>query len=134
MGRGLASFQRRFRDMPEQARAAADPAIVAAANDMPDDMRGLAPKVSGRLAGSVDVTGPGQSTPPHSQPGGSMIVPENAAAITVGNAAVRYAHLVEYGTKRTVAKPFFMIGFALGRKQAAQQIKTALRRAIRGQT
>ena len=32
------------------------------------------------MAASIAVTGPGQSTPGYSQPGGSMIVPENACA------------------------------------------------------
>ncbi|MBL4928788.1 HK97-gp10 family putative phage morphogenesis protein [Fuscibacter oryzae] len=128
---GLAKFQRRMQAIPEAAREAVKPALLKAADITAGVQRSLAPVDSGDMAASIAVTGPGQSTPAYSQPGGSMIVPENAAAITVGNTDVRYAHLVEHGTEDTPAQAFFWPGFRLTRKRAAGVIKRAIGKAIR---
>ena len=61
-----------------------------------------------------------------------MTVPENAAAITVGNTAVRYPHLQEYGTRHHAAQPFFWPGYRMGRKRALKKIKRAIGKAIKG--
>ena len=92
---------------------------------------------SGDLKGSIAVTGPGQSTPAYSQPGGSMSVADNAVAVTVGDTDVRYAHLVEYGHGNGLhgsivpAHPFFWPAVRLHRKKATTAIKSAVRRAVR---
>ena len=58
-----------------------------------------------------------------SQPGGSTVVPENAAMITAGNSDVRYPHLVEYGHgngfhgSAVPPKPFFWPAFRMHRKK-----------------
>jgi hypothetical protein len=97
------------------------------------------------LRDSITVTALGGTTPPYSQPGRSMTAPENTAVITVGNADVRYPHLVEYGhgngfvkgaTQGTrggtaPAKPFFWPGFRMARKRATDRIKRAIGKAIR---
>jgi HK97 gp10 family phage protein len=129
---GLSSFQRRMRAIPKEARKAVTPAVMASAYDIADIMEGMAPEDSGDLVNSIAVTGPGQQTPPYSQPGGPMTVPENAAAITVGNTAVRYPHLQEYGTRHHAAQPFFWPGYRMGRKRALNKIKRAIGKAIKG--
>ena len=129
---GLSSFQRRMRAIPKEARKAVTPAAMASAYDIADIMEGMAPEDSGDLVNSIAVTGPGQQPPPYSQPGGSMTVPENAAAITVGNTAVRYPHLQEYGTRHHAAQPFFWPGYRMGRKRALKKIKRAIGKAIKG--
>ena len=128
---GLSSFQKRMREIPEAARKAIAPAVMQSAYDIADIMEGLAPEDEGDLIGSIAVTGPGQTTPPYSQPGGSMVVPENTAAITVGNADVRYPHLQEFGTTHHAAQPFFWPGFRMGRKRALDRIKRAVGKAIK---
>ena len=55
-----------------------------------------------------------------------MTVPENSVAITVGDAKVRYGHLVEYGTKHSHAEPYFWPAVRLNQKR----VKTAIKRAI----
>ena len=97
---GLGRFQKRIQAIPKAARRAVRPALVQGANEIAALQRALAPEDSGDLKASIAVTGPGQSTPPYSQPGGRIIVPELTAAITAGNTEVRYAHLVEYGSVR----------------------------------
>ena len=128
---GLSSFQRRMAAIPKAARTAVGPALVRSGDEIAGLMKMLAPVDEGHLRDSITVTGPGQTTPPYSQPGGSMVVPENAAAITVGNTDVRYAHLQEYGTTFHPAHPFFWPGFRLGRKRALDRIKRAVGKAIR---
>ena len=128
---GLSSFQKRMRAIPEAARKSVAPAVMQSAYDIADIMEGLAPEDEGDLIGSIAVTGPGQTTPPYSQPGGSMVVPENTAAITVGNADVRYPHLQEFGTSHHAAQPFFWPGFRMGRKRALDRIKRAIGKAIK---
>ena len=131
MGSGLASFQRRMRAIPRAARQAVAPALVKAAYGVADTIEALAPEDTGDLKGSVAVTPPGGTTPPYSQPGGSMRLPETTAAVTVGNSDVRYPHLVEYGTTKAPAHPFFWPGFRLSRAKANRTIKAAIGKAIR---
>lgn len=128
---GLKSFQKRMAAIPVAARAAVQPALVKGAEEIAAIQRSLAPRDEGDLIDSIEVTGPGQNTPPYSQPGGSMVVPENMAAITVGNTDVRYPHLQEFGTTKHPAQPFFWPGFRLGRKRALNRIKRAVGKAIR---
>lgn len=128
---GLSSFQRRMRAIPKGARAAVTPALIKGADEIADLIRASAPVEDGDLKDSIAVTGPGQSTPPYSQPGGAMLVPENTAVVTAGNADVRYAHLQEYGTTFHAAQPFFWPGFRLGRRRALNRIKRAIGKAIR---
>lgn len=128
---GLSRFQRRMRAIPKGVRAAVNPALVKGAEEIAANMRALAPVDEGDLKESIAVTGPGQATPPYSQPGGAMVVPENAAAVTAGNSDVRYPHLQEYGTTNHPAQPFFWPGFRLARKRAANRVKRAMAKACR---
>ncbi|ABN75401.1 HK97-gp10 family putative phage morphogenesis protein [Cereibacter sphaeroides] len=128
---GLGKFQRRMQAIPKAAREAVRPALVKQAEQMAATMRAITPKDTGDLAGSIAVTGPGEATPAYSQPGGSMMVGENQAAVTVGNSDVRYAHLVEYGTTKNEAKPFFWPAVRLHRAKAAAAIKRAVAKAVR---
>lgn len=128
---GLSSFQRRMRAIPEAVREAVGPSLVAAAESVAEAQRALAPVDEGELRASIKVTGPGQTTPAYSQPGGAFTVPENAAAVTAGNSEVRYPHLQEFGTTFHAAQPFFWPGFRLTRKAAVAKIKRAIGKAVR---
>ncbi|MXN48805.1 HK97 gp10 family phage protein [Shinella kummerowiae] len=128
---GLSRIQQRMAMIPRRVRDAVAPALVKEATDLSTLMRIMAPRDTGDLQESIEVTGPGQSTPPYSQPGGSSVVPSTAAAVTVGNTDVRYAHLVEYGTTKTPAHPFFWPAVRLQRKKATSAIKRAIRKAVK---
>ena len=60
-----------------------------------------------------------------------MTVPENGAAITVGDHEVRYAHLQEYVTVNNAPHPFFWPAYRLRKKRAANRIKRAIGKAVR---
>lgn len=128
---GLSKFQRRMRAIPRDVRAAVGPALVKSAREVADAVRALAPEDTGALKESVAVTGPREATPPYSQPGGKAVLAENEAAVTVGNTDVRYPHLVEHGTTKAPAQPFFWPAFRLTRKRAANRIKRAIAKAVR---
>lgn len=143
--KGWERLKRRLERIPKAVRKAAQPAVTAAAGDVAATIRILAPVDEGDLRDSVAVTPGGERTPAHSQPGGSVTVPENAALVTAGNSKVRYAHLVEYGSAAHIAggifkgavipaiepKPFFWPGFKLSRKRAARKIKRGITKAVR---
>lgn len=128
---GLRRFQERMRAIPKAVREDVKPAVIKSANEMAGSMRSLAPVDEGDLRDSIEVTGPGQRTPAYSQPGGSTVLPENAAAVSVGNTDVRYPHLVEYGTQSASAQPFFWPAFRSNRKRATNRIKRAMTKAIK---
>jgi HK97 gp10 family phage protein len=128
---GLSRFQNRMRAIPAAAREAVKPALLKSANEVADMQRRLAPEDTGELRESIHVTAPGQSTPPYSQPGGSRVAGELEAIVTAGDHTVRYAHLVEHGTTKAPAQPFFWPGFRLTRKRAATRIKGAVSRAVK---
>jgi HK97 gp10 family phage protein len=119
--------------IPKEVRAAIKPALLKSGKELQAAMRHLAEgsRDTGALIDSIAVTGPGETTPPYSQPGGSKVVPENAVAVTVGNTDVRYPHLVEYGTTKTHAQPFFWPAFRLYRKRITRRINRAINKAIK---
>lgn len=124
-----------MRAIPLAVREAVQPALLKQANEMAATMRRMAPDDPATsapdLKTSIEVTGSGKVTPPYSQPGGMMTVPENAVAITVGGEEVRYPHLVEYGTAKAAAQPFFWPAVRLHRKKATASIKRAIGAAVR---
>lgn len=128
---GLSRLQRRMRAIPEAVREAVKPAVVKGADEVAAIQRKLAPEDTGALKDSIAVTQPGQSTPAYSQPGGSRIAGELEAIVTVGNEEVRYPHLVEYGTTKAQAQPFFWPGFRLTRKRVSNRIKRAVSTAVK---
>jgi len=128
---GIYRLQQRLAKLPKAVKQAAYAETMKAAEELAAKMKALAPVDSGDLRDSIAITPGGQPTPPHSQPGGSHIVPENVVAITAGDTDVRYAHLVEYGTEKSEAQPFFWPAVRLGRKKAAARIKRGMRKAIK---
>lgn len=142
---GWDRLKKRLEKIPKAVREQTQPAITSAAQDVADVMKALAPVDDGDLKESIVVTAGGQRTPPHSQPGGATTVPENAAMITAGNSKVRYAHLVEFGSRAHIAggkfegaeipaipaQPYFFVGFRIAKKKAGQKIKRAMSKAVR---
>ncbi|TIX66576.1 MAG: HK97 gp10 family phage protein, partial [Mesorhizobium sp.] len=86
---------------------------------------------TGALIDSVEVTPPGQSTPPYSQPGGTRVAGELEVIVTAGNEGVRYAHLVEFGTSKAEAQPFFWPAFRLLQKRIQNRTRRAVSKAVR---
>lgn len=124
-------YRNKIKAIPTAILEAVRPALLRSANETADVMRMLAPVDEGDLKESITVTGPGEATPPYSQPGGAMTVPENAVAITVGDHVTRYPHLVEYGTTNAPAQQFFWPSIRLMRKKNDLRKKRAHTSAIK---
>lgn len=131
MSKGITGFQRKMKAMPEAARRALAPATAQGADEIARTAEALAPEDSGDLVGSIAVTLGPNATPAHSHPGGTKTVPDGAAAVTAGNSDVRYAHLVEFGTTKAAAQPFFWPAFRSQRKRALNRIKRAMSKAVK---
>ncbi|WP_174800987.1 HK97-gp10 family putative phage morphogenesis protein [Martelella limonii] len=128
---GISRLKRRLNAIPKEVRAAVDPSLLKSGNELARTVKQLAPEDSGDLKNSVAVTGPKQQTPAYSQPGGSQIVAENTVAVTVGNEDVRYPHLLEYGSTKMPAQPFFWPSVRLLKKRIANRTKRAISKAVR---
>ncbi len=128
-------LQARINAIPKAVRAAVEPALLKSAEEIAGVMRQVAPDdpATGEpdLKSSIEITSAGKHTPPYSQPGGSMVVAENSVAITAGNEDVRYPHLLEYGTSKMEAQPFFWPALSLLRKKTTARIKRAIAKAVR---
>jgi hypothetical protein len=44
---------------------------------------------------------------------------------------VRYPHLLEYGTTKAPAQPFFWVSYRLSKKRIISRIKRAINRAVK---
>jgi HK97 gp10 family phage protein len=128
---GRERLRRRLEAIPMEIFKAVEPALMKSADEMASAMRRFAPRDTGALIDSITVTGPGGTTPAYSQPGGSQTVPENSVAITAGNSAVRYGHLVEFGTRKAHAQAFFWPAYRLFKNRAKRRISRAIGKAVR---
>lgn len=137
-------FAKLSRLAPE-AKAALAQEAQSSADEMVRIAQTYVPFVDGDLEESIVATPGGQMTPPYSQPGGSRMVPEGSVLVTAGNTKVRYAHLVEYGTREHInagifkgtknpgapAQPFFWPAFRLIRKRFRNRMTRALNKSIK---
>jgi len=127
----LQHFQRRIDRIPAEIREAMEPTLAKQGDRLAVAIAKAAPKDTGALADSVEVTLPGQSTPPYSQPGGMRTARDNEVLVTVGNEDVRYPHLVEYGTAENPAQPYFWPTYHALKKSLGAGIRRDMRAIIK---
>lgn len=129
---GLGKFQKRLNAIPKAIRDEVKPALIKGAEEIAKRARTNArpSKDTGALIESIVVTPPGGTTPAYSMGGGKLVM-ENQAKVTAGNTDVRYGHLVEYGTTRSAAQPFFWPAVRAVGKRAQNRVKRAIRKAVR---
>lgn len=123
--------EKRFRALPRELQKNVADAVEKGADDVAGQARRFAPVDTGDLRDSITVTGPGGTTPPYSQPGGSQTMGPMQSMVTAGNKDVRYAHLPEYGTTTMKAQPYFWPAYRLHKKRIVRRIKTAVGKALR---
>lgn len=128
---GLARLNNKLtRTIPRAAKAAAQRAVIEGAHTVAELQYSLAPVDDGDLRNSIEVTPPGSMTPPYSHPGGSQMAREGQALITAGNTDVRYAHLVEYGTIKTPAQPYFWPAWRSLRTRVKGNVTRSIKKAV----
>lgn len=131
---GTPQWDRLIARFPRQLIDAAKKADLQTANEIADAMRERVPVDIGDLRDSIAVTGPGMTTPPYSQPGGSSLVPENTVRLTAGGDKARQAHMIEYGTANMEAQPFFHIIVRLFARRRVTRLKRAVGKAKKALT
>jgi len=129
--KGSAALERRLLAIPREVLAELRPALIKGAHDIADAMEALVPEADGDLLGSIQVTGPGETTPPYAAGGGSVTLKDNQAAVTVGNTDVRHGHLQEFGTVHHEAQPFMRPAFRLKKTKVMRRIQSAITKAIK---
>lgn len=129
--------------MPAAVKDEIRKAMAESANEIVELQRRLVPIDSGALHDSIDWHYGDAKRIKYSQGRGGDH--ELSVRISAGNTFVRYAHLVEFGTKAhivggkfkgarhpgTKAQPFFYPGFRLGKKRAKSRIVRATNRAVK---
>lgn len=129
----LGRLQARLNSIPIAVREAVKPTLKKNADELASAMVNLAEpsRDTGAMIESIEVTLPGQATPPYSQPGGARVAGELEALVTVGNSDVRYAHFVEYGTIDAPEQPFFWPAVRLLQKRLKNRMKRSVAKAVR---
>lgn len=127
---------------------AAQKALVEANGQTAAEMvalaKSFAPFKSGHLRDSIVATPGGASTPAYSA-GGGHAVPEGSVAVTAGNTKVRYAAMVEFGTKPHInqgerpgthnpgapAQPFFFPSYRIVKQRMKSRASRAMNKATK---
>ena len=127
------SLAKRLEAIPTDILLQLRPTLIKAGEDVATSMRSLAEssRDSGALIASIEVTGPGGTTPAYAAGGGSTTAGANQVLITAGNPDVRYGHLVEFGTVNAPAQPFMRPGFRLAKARVQAAINRAIGKVIK---
>lgn len=155
---GLQALQSKLKRMPAEVRSAARQALAESADEIVATMKSLAPVSPtgshgwqpGMLRSSIQATFGDGSVPKYAafraRRGRRPINindPDLSVTITAGDSFVRYAHLVEFGTRPhfqpkrgrmhpgTKAQPFFYPAYRAHRKRVKARITRAINRAVK---
>jgi HK97 gp10 family phage protein len=122
-----AGFKRALRKVYLAAKREALPATLAAAKDMADTMRRVAPVSSGNLVQSIKVVVDVSDSKVLIKAGGKLTTKEVRKGSGV---PYDYAFAQEFGTKDMPASPFFWPVYRLKKKNARARMTRALKRAV----
>lgn len=126
-------FKRLLKALPQKERLGIKIALREEAAAIVATQKQLAPVRTGALRNSIIATPGDQDLPAYATVRGRAKTqdPELAMILSAGNSGVRYAHLIEYGTAKSAAQPFFGPGFRAHRADAVRKINKAARKAIK---
>ena len=146
--KGRQALKRKFQELPAAVVEAAREGLAAGAQDIVDMQKRLAPVDRGDLRDSIAWRfGDDANQIKHAFGAGRLTKKRNPVSvrITAGNARVRTAHLVEFGTAPhtvggifagaqhpgTKPQPFFYPAYRARKKAAAAKVKRAVNRAAK---
>ena len=145
---GRSALLRKLALLPDAARQEIAKAINQSAEEIAAAQRRQAPKRTGALERSI-VVSRGGAVPKYASVGRSGATekgdPDLTVIVSAGNSAVRYAHLVEFGTAPhenkgmfegsqnpgAKAQPFFFGPYRAYRKRAKSRMTRATKKAAR---
>lgn len=122
--------QQLLRKLPDAVKAEVQTALDKSGEEMVQMARALAPVDDGDLRDSIKSTSAGNLTPLYGG-GGQTKVDELQVRVTAGSGKVRYSALVEHGTKKMPAQPFFWPSYRSLRKRFRGRITRALNKALK---
>lgn len=128
---GLADVLAAFDRVIEASRESTMTSLIDGANEVAAMQKLIAPKDTGALADSINVTLPGQSTPPFSQPGGMRVAGPNEVIVTAGDDEARYPHIIEFGSVKMEAEPFFWPPYRYLAPKIKRRVAARYKRAVR---
>lgn len=139
---------RKMAALPPAVRSAIKQALAEGADEITDAMKRQAPKRTGKLRNSITQSWGGGKVKYSSLSGRTAEAgdPDLTVRISAGNSAVRYAHLVEFGTAPHInggkfagslhpgatARPFFFPVFRAYRRRVKSRISRATTKAVKG--
>lgn len=142
---GLGRLQKKLKRMPKLAEKEIRKAMEEGANEIVALAKSLVPVESGDLRDSIGWTW--GTRPKYSQAIASVKTSNERFVITIyaGNSAVRYAHLVEFGTAPhinqglfagsqhpgTAPKPFFFVSYRALRKRVKGRVTRAITKSAK---
>ncbi|RCW84870.1 bacteriophage HK97-gp10 putative tail-component [Paracoccus lutimaris] len=138
------ALAKRLAAIAPEIKAKVAPAVLKSAEEVADKARQLAEasRRTGETIDSIAVTGPGETTPPYAQGGATAQAHELQALVTVGNANVHTAHLVEFGTEERHHKdgtstgkvtplPFMLPAWRLAKTRVERRVNRAAREGVK---
>ena len=111
----LDKLKARLDALPRDVRDAVKPQLASSSAELAAEMQRLAPKDSGALAASIKVV-PGKT--------------EGTFAVEAGGPTAPYALMVEFGTSKAHAQPFFVPAYRALRQKIINDAQRAAKRAV----
>jgi HK97 gp10 family phage protein len=110
----------------DETAQAVKPAMIKAAEIIIEQQKAYAPEITGELKDSITYHFDASAT------GARKFANETRLYITAGDADAPYAPLIEIGTQRRPATPFFFPGYRVAKKKALGVITRAVTVAVKG--
>lgn len=134
--KGVDAFEKQLKAMPQEVRKEIKGALEKSAGEIVPAMKHLVPRRSGDLANSIDSTfGEFKSDNPNVRgildKRKKIADPDLTVTIHAGDKKAWYAALVELGTIKMKAQPYFMPVWRAYRKRAVSRVKRATSKAIK---
>ena len=122
--------------LPRELRGRLWKAVNTGANEVADMQRRLAPVDSGDLKDSIKVVRPGDNWKPDNPNVRGVTIGATAkgsvsAAVVAGDAKAWYARLVEHGTRRSRAAPYFFPAWRALKRRVTGRVSRAFRAAVK---
>ncbi|MFC3058814.1 HK97 gp10 family phage protein [Paenirhodobacter populi] len=137
-------LQKRLLSIPKEIVAALRAPLVKSAEEVADDARTLANahRRTGKLADSIEATGPNEITPAYAADGGRRTAGDLQSFVTAGSPEARQGHLLEFGTEERHHKdggstgkmpetPFLLPAWRLNKPRIERRLKRAVTSAIK---
>ena len=128
-----AALAKRLDAIPQEILEALRPALMKSGDEVAAAAKAFAEasRDTGALIDSIEVTGPGQTTPAYAEGGGKRTAGPNQVLVTVGNEKQRHGHLVEFGTVKQEPQPFLLPAVRTTKPRFDRRMNRAVAAAVK---